>query len=138
MWEEGVVLEDHSDAAMLGWYPRVGIRDDAPADDDGSSIGLFKAGNDAKEGCLAAAARSQNRDEFTLADAQIGAGNGLDRSEALRDTREADHRLASRERKWLQWIVAANGSAPLTFTEPDRTRGQAFLTMVVTKNPTEP
>ncbi len=88
--KEGVALEDHPDAPLVG-SPLV---DDLAADPDLAAVGIggFEAGKEAEGGGLAAAARAEEGEELPGAN---GERDGIDRTgvaERLADAAELDDR----------------------------------------------
>ena len=68
MGPERVGLEDEPQPAPLrGHRPaRVGVEEDAIAQADAARVGMVEPGDGAEQGRLAAAARAEERDHFTL------------------------------------------------------------------------
>ena len=89
---EGVVLEDHGDVPLRGGD----VVDDSSADLDRSVRDRFEAGGHSQCGCLAAAGRADEHNEFTVADRQIQLVDGTDAArEVFRYTTEIDARHLS-------------------------------------------
>ena len=85
MREERVVLEDDADAATVGrqMIDRAAV--------EGSALGLRdEASDDAQEGRLAAARRSEQGDEFAAADRQADIVHGDVVAEALSNAFDGD------------------------------------------------
>jgi len=81
-----VILEHHRDVALL----RRHVVDHALADADLAAGDVFQARDHAQQGRLAAPGRSDQHDEFAVADGDIDAVNDLRRPERLLDVADSD------------------------------------------------
>ena len=70
------MLEDHVELPTLGRL----VRDVASREEDAARVGSKKAGDDAQQRCLAAAARTKDRDELALGDREVDTSERLRRS----------------------------------------------------------
>ena len=68
MGEEGEVLRDHADAALFGRSPDSGSDRCLAVDLDQTPVGALEAGEDAQRRGLAAAAGTEQRQNFTVPD----------------------------------------------------------------------
>ena len=68
---KGVGLEHHADISLVRLQNLLGIGDLHPIHGDGPAGGLQKAGQQAQQGGLPAPGRSQDGDEFSLANLQV-------------------------------------------------------------------
>ena len=86
MRKDGIILEDHRDATVLGGQ----VIDAAPADPDLSGRGGFQPGDDAQQRGLAAARCAQQDHEFLVRDGQVDVVQGLICPEGLGDILDLD------------------------------------------------
>jgi hypothetical protein len=84
--EEGVVLEDGVDVALVGWNARYVLA----LEPDGTRGGSFEACDHPQRGRLAAARRSEHREELTRTDREVRVGDRDVVVEALRDVIDLD------------------------------------------------
>ena len=103
--EEGVVLEDHSDATPLRRDPAARSCNVLAGDGDGPGVGRLETGDQAQKGRLATTGRAEKRDDLTSADAERGGRDGLHAPETPGHALEGDHR-AIHVRRTLQAIGA--------------------------------
>ena len=85
---ERVALEHHGDVAVLGRD----VVHDPPVDADGAGGDLLEPGDQAEDGGLAAAGRTDQHQELVILDVQIEVVDHADRSEVLGDALEKDVR----------------------------------------------
>ena len=88
--EERAVLEDHADAAALGLFPDAVTRDRPAADGDGAGVGDLETGDDAQQGRLARAARSEERHQLALLDGDRRTRDRARPAERLADVDSVD------------------------------------------------
>ena len=90
--EEGVVLEDHADVALVRRHPR----DRVPVDEDLAGVGEQEPGDEVEGRGLARTARAQECDEAPGRDGQAHLLDRGDRPEALGDVLQPERRPAPR------------------------------------------
>src|SRR6185312_12007654 len=83
-----VRLEHHADMAVLGRDVDVGAADDQIADPDRAALRSLEPGDQAQQRALAAAGRTEHREELALVDRERNVVDRGDRSEALDDAVE--------------------------------------------------
>lgn len=84
--EQGVVLEHEADAPLGSRN----VIDPFAVDDDVAAVGIFKAGQHAQDRRLAAAAGSQEGDQFALVDAKGNVPRGVERAVVFFDMLHLD------------------------------------------------
>jgi hypothetical protein len=82
--EQGVVLEHHPDAALLGRHERSRPGDDLLADVYAARVGCLEAGDQAQQRRLAAARRAEHRHQLAALDLERDLADGARGTERLR------------------------------------------------------
>jgi primosomal protein N' (replication factor Y) (superfamily II helicase) len=90
--EEGVVLEDHPDAALLWRYPGACPGDGSTGDLNRASVGTLEASHEPEKRGLTAAGGAEERDDLAAVDAERGSVDSNDLAKTLRHVLESDHR----------------------------------------------
>src|SRR5215217_6392836 len=92
MGKEGVVLEDHPDPPLLRRDVHSAPGDQSAGYLDLAGVGGLEAGQKSQGRRLAAPGGPKEGQDLPLCKLEVQLAHGLDRSEALRDARKADHR----------------------------------------------
>ena len=89
MREQGTVLRDVADPALVGRDPRAAAHD-RRADADQAGIRRFEPRDEAEDGGLATAGRTDDRHRSPVRDDEVEGLEGLDVAERLRNPLEDD------------------------------------------------